>query len=50
MAHNEEDVLKIIFVLELQGTSYHSGVKAAVRVAARHRFAPKRNSKPHSLV
>jgi len=30
MAHNEEDVLKIIFVLELQATSYHSGMKAGV--------------------
>jgi hypothetical protein len=33
MAHNEEDVLKIIFILELQGTSYHSGMKAGVRPA-----------------
>jgi hypothetical protein len=33
MAHNEEDVLKIIFVLELHATSYHSVMKAGVREA-----------------
>jgi hypothetical protein len=41
MAHNEEDVLKLFFILELQATSYHSAVAAAARAALDNEFTAR---------
>jgi hypothetical protein len=42
MAHNEEFVLKLFFVLELHGTSYHSAMAGADARGTQDQFDPNR--------